>query len=84
MNGTAERPGNDAIACGYFVATLLRDAGFVLDRVRFGQAAALRIQRAVSPETRPVHRIFSIPPSKLAEAVSAWLHGEPTRLGADG
>lgn len=71
MNGTAEQPGDDAIACGYFVATLLRDAGYVLDRVPFGQAAALRIQRAVSPAARPVHRIFSIPPAQLADRIAA-------------
>ena len=70
MNGVAERPGDAPIACGYFVATVLRDAGFVLDRVRFGQAAALRIQHATSPEQRPVHRVFSIPPNALSKRIA--------------
>lgn len=71
MNGTAERPGAEPIACGYFVATILRDAGVELRRVRFGQATALRIQEATRPPTREVHRFFSIPPAALAERIAA-------------
>lgn len=71
MNGTATEPGTEPIACGYFVATILRDAGVPLHRVRFGQAAALRIQAAMSPPQREVHRFFSIPPESLARKIAA-------------
>ena len=71
MNGTATHPGDEPIACGYFVSTLLRDAGFSLHRVRFGQAAALRIQKATTPSGRKVHRFFSIPPASLAHEIAA-------------
>ena len=71
MSGTATMPGEGAIACGYFVSTILRDAGVQLHRVRFGQAAALRIQEAMSPPGRKVHRFFSIPPASLAEKIEA-------------
>ena len=70
MNGTATEPGTEPIACGYFVATVLRDAGVHLHRVRFGQAAALRIQTAMSPPQREVHRFFSIPPESLARKIA--------------
>lgn len=69
MQGTATVPGEDSIACGYFVSTVLRDAGLSLHRVRFGQAAALRIQNATTPAGVKVHQFFSIPPAKLAERI---------------
>lgn len=69
MQGTATSPGKDSIACGYFVSTVLRDAGLALHRVKFGQAAALRIQNATTPAGVPVHRFFSIPPPQLAERI---------------
>jgi hypothetical protein len=35
--GTTETPGTGAIACGHFVGTVLRDAGFQLDRLAVGR-----------------------------------------------
>ena len=75
MQGTATSPGDAPIACGYFVSTILQDAGLDLNRVKFGQAAALRIQRATTPGEREVHRIFSISPAKLAERIAAMGDG---------
>lgn len=41
FNGMATQPGADGkIACGYFVATVLRDAGFQVERVRLAQQPA--------------------------------------------
>lgn len=71
MNGTTKQPGAGKIACGYFVATILQDAGFELDRVRFGQAAALRIQNATTPPGRKVHRFYSIPANQLTQRIAA-------------
>ena len=39
-NGISQKPGKGKIACGYFVFTLLRDAGFRLPRVKMSQAAS--------------------------------------------
>lgn len=39
-NGTTEEPGEGNIACGYFVTTTLRDAGFDLNRVKLAQQAS--------------------------------------------
>lgn len=36
-NGTTRTPGTGSIACGYLITTVLKDAGFVLPRVKFAQ-----------------------------------------------
>lgn len=37
FNGTAEKPGGGKVACGYFVSTVIRDAGFRVDRYKLAQ-----------------------------------------------
>lgn len=37
FHGTSDTPGNGNIACGYFVSTILRDAGFRVDRYILAQ-----------------------------------------------
>ena len=37
FNGVSQEPGKGTIACGYFVTTTLRDAGFDLPRVKLAQ-----------------------------------------------
>ena len=37
FNGVSRTPGEGSIACGYFITTLLEDAGFKLNRVRLAQ-----------------------------------------------
>ena len=39
FNGTSEVPQQGKIACGYFVSTILRDAGWKVERVRLAQQA---------------------------------------------
>jgi hypothetical protein len=43
FNGISTTPGEGKIACGYFVSTLLRDAGFRIERVRLAQQASQNI-----------------------------------------
>lgn len=43
FNGTSETPGEGKIACGYFVSTVLRDAGFEVERFRLAQQASQNI-----------------------------------------
>ncbi len=38
FNGTTQIPGSGYIACGYFISTVLRDAGLPVNRVKMGQA----------------------------------------------
>lgn len=45
FNGTAAAPGGGKIACGYFVATVLKDAGFRVDRYQLAQQPSGNILR---------------------------------------
>ena len=70
-HGVATSPGDEPIACGYFVAQILQDAGVRLQsRRQFGMAAALDIQRSLTPETRHMQRIFSVPATELRERIA--------------
>ena len=43
FNGTSQTPGKGEIACGYFVSTVLRDAGFRVQRIKLAQQSAEKI-----------------------------------------
>ncbi|QIF03265.1 hypothetical protein [Roseimicrobium sp. ORNL1] len=47
FNGISEVPGEGAIACGYFVTTTLRDAGFKLPRIKLAQQPSQTIIRSL-------------------------------------
>jgi hypothetical protein len=49
FHGTAEGPGQGKIACGYFVATVLRDAGFRVDRYKLARQPSQNILRSFLP-----------------------------------
>jgi hypothetical protein len=49
FHGTAEGPGAGKIACGYFVATVLRDAGFRVDRYKLARQPSQNIIRTFLP-----------------------------------
>jgi hypothetical protein len=68
--GTTETPREGKIACGYFVTTLLRDAGFQLERARLAQQASEKIILSL---VRPafVQRFRNAP---LADFVAAVKH----------
>lgn len=51
FNGTAKKPGDGRIACGYFVATVLRDAGFLVDRYKLAQQPSENILRSFLPKS---------------------------------
>ena len=46
-NGTTTVPGRGDIACGYFVSTTLKHAGFNVDRVKLAQQASSRIIESI-------------------------------------
>jgi hypothetical protein len=48
-SGTTQTPGEGKIACGYFVSTTLRDAGFLVERIKMAQQASENIIRTLSP-----------------------------------
>jgi hypothetical protein len=45
-NGTASKPGNGRIACGYYVATVMKDAGFRVDRYQLAKQPSENILRS--------------------------------------
>lgn len=51
FNGTADKPGAGQIACGYFVATVLKDAGFRVDRFKLAQQPSENILRTFLPKS---------------------------------
>lgn len=48
-NGTTRSPGHGTIACGYFVTTVLLDAGFRIPRTRWAQLASERLIMKFAP-----------------------------------
>jgi len=57
FNGIAKTPGSDGIACGYFVATVLKDAGFHLDRYQLARQPSENILRTFLPRDACVLRV---------------------------
>jgi len=49
FNGIAANPGEGQIACGYYVSTVLRDAGFRVHRYRLAQQPSENILRTFLP-----------------------------------
>jgi hypothetical protein len=70
FNGTSQTPGEGQIACGYFVSTLLRDAGFGVERIRLAQQPSGNIIRTLTERqniTRLVGKPFEEFRSKLRD-----------------
>lgn len=71
FEGTTTVPGEGTIACGYFVTTVLRDAGLRLERVRLAQLPSeLMIRSLVSAEH--VRRFSDVPVARFVAAVQQW------------
>lgn len=48
FNGTTQTPQKGKIACGYFVTTTLRDAGYPIERVKMAQCASEEMIRNIT------------------------------------
>ena len=48
FNGTTRKPKEGAIACGYFVTTLLLDMGYQLNRTKLSTCASLTMMKALT------------------------------------
>lgn len=74
FNGTTEVPQQGKIACGYFVSTVLRDAGWRVQRARLAQQASENI--ILSLTTDPyIKRFRRIAISDFVTAVKKWGEG---------
>ena len=52
FHGTCQKPGSGKIACGYYVSTILRDAGFKVERVKMARQASQNILRTMLPKEK--------------------------------
>ncbi|SHJ61951.1 hypothetical protein SAMN02745181_2194 [Rubritalea squalenifaciens DSM 18772] len=52
FHGTCDGPGKGKIACGYFVSTTLKDAGFKVDRYKLAQQPSQNIIRTFVDKSR--------------------------------
>ncbi len=57
FNGTTQKPGEGSIACGYFITTVLQDAGVPLNRIKLAQCASQ--QMIESLVTKNPRKVFS-------------------------
>lgn len=74
FNGTTQVPGEGKIACGYFVSTVLRDAGFQVGRVRLAQQASeLIVKSLVAGEH--IRRFSNTPVDQFIDAIESWGEG---------
>ena len=68
FHGTSQTPGEGTIACGYLVSTVLRDAGFKLERVRLAQQASANIVRTLAPASA-IRRYRDLEPAEAAKRI---------------
>jgi hypothetical protein len=77
-NSTADRPHAPGmtVACGYFVSSVLENAGLRLGtRFTYAQAPALHVQKTLAPAAGDLHRYFSISGQALADRIAGLGEG---------
>jgi hypothetical protein len=52
FNGTTQTPNSGKIACGFFVTTVIRDLGFNIPRVAWGQLPSESMIKKMNPEVK--------------------------------
>lgn len=71
FNGTTEVPQQGKIACGYFVSTVLRDAGWKVQRARLAQQASENIILSLTTDSH-VKRFRRVAIGNFVDAVKKW------------
>jgi len=71
FNGTTETPGRGKIACGYFVSTVLRDAGLKVQRALMAQQASENIVLSLTTETH-IKRFRNVNITDFVQEVQNW------------
>jgi hypothetical protein len=74
FNGTTQNPGSGKIACGYFVTTVLRDAGFKVERAKLAQQASEYIILSLTHE-KLIKRFRNVPIADFIAAVKKMGRG---------
>lgn len=74
FNGTSEKPQQGSIACGYFVTTVLRDAGLNLARIKLAQCASEQmIVSLIQPKY--IHRFSNVTMEDFLQALQNQGYG---------
>jgi hypothetical protein len=68
FNGTTETPQQGKIACGYFVTTVLRDAGLPIARIKLAQCASEQLVTALI-QPKYIHRFSNVANDNFIQAV---------------
>lgn len=71
FNGTTETPGQGKIACGYFVSTVLRDAGLKVERARMAQQTSENIILSLTTAAN-IKRFRYVAISSFVQTVQNW------------
>lgn len=74
FSGTTEVPQQGSIACGYFVTTVLRDAGLPLARIKLSQCASEEMIRSLV-QPKFIKRYSNVPMNVFIESVKASGNG---------
>jgi len=74
FNGTSEAPQQGSIACGYFVTTVLRDAGVPLARVKLAQCASEQMIMSLV-QAKYIRRYSQVTMTKFIESVQDQGYG---------
>lgn len=69
--GTSETPQQGKIACGYFVTTVLRDAGLRVERAKLAQQASEKIILSLTTEAH-VKRFRGAPLEEFVREIEKW------------
>jgi len=73
--GTATIPGEGKIACGYFVSTIMRDAGFKINRIRVAQQASQNIIRTFVDHSKSYEVRTNTPYDEYVDDISKKYEG---------
>jgi hypothetical protein len=74
FNGTSETPQQGGIACGYFVTTVLRDAGLPIARVKLAQCASEQMITSLV-QSKYVSRFSNIAMEDFIQAIKNQGYG---------
>ncbi len=74
FNGTSEKPQKGSIACGYFVTTVLRDAGLNLARVKLAQCASEQMITSLV-QSKYIHRFSHVTMKDFMQSVKEQGYG---------
>jgi hypothetical protein len=72
--GTTQTPGRGTIACGYFVTTVLRDAGLNLARTKLAQCASEQMIRTLV-QTKYIQQFSNVSMAQFLQAIRQQGYG---------